>query len=378
MEILDKNNTAQIEEYERFNLLHGNFMQSLNWAGVKSNWDWEAVLSRNAEGELWGVCLVLIRKIPLLGSALMYAPHGPILDRTNKKAVTDIFEGIKLISKKYRVYRFICDPLLVEGELQTLSTLGFSHTVNADDCDTIQPRANYVLKNIGGKTEEELIAHFKSDYRNRIRKAIRKGVYCRQCGAEALDDFYPLMKQTGIRDKFPIRPREYFEKFMNSFTEEQCRIFMCYAEIDGKETPLSGAVAVRYGKTTTYVYGASSNFNRNLYPNYLMQFEMMKWAIEGGCDIYDFGGIPHYDDENNLTYGLFKFKKGFNGEVVVYAGEYEYDFRPHTAKFMDLCTEILHARHKHKMRTSHLACRKKWGRTAASSFERNNPVKADD
>lgn len=353
MEILDKNNNKQIEEYERFNLLHGNFMQSLNWARVKSNWEWEAVLSRDEQGRLWGVCLVLIRKIPLSGSALMYAPRGPILDWKNKKAAADIFEGIAAISEKYRAYRFMCDPLFAEGEPKVLNSLGFSHEINAEECETVQPRANYILRNIGGRSEEELIAHFKPDHRNRVRKAIKKGVYCRQCGAEELGDFYPLMQQTGRRDRILIRSREYFERFLNSFPAEQCRLFMCYAKIDGKEIPLSGAIAVRYGKTATYVYGASSNANRNLYPNYLMQLEMMKWAVEGGCDVYDFGGIPHYDDENNPAYGLYRFKKGFNGEVVVYAGEYEYDFRPHTAKLADLCTGILHIRHGKKMLISH-------------------------
>ena len=348
MEILDKSNTKQIEEYERFNLLHGNFMQSLQWANVKSNWSWEAVLSRDEQGRLWGTCLVLIRKIPLSGTSFMYAPHGPVLDWENKKAAEDIFDGITVIAEKYRAYRFMCDPLLAEGKPRVLSTLGFSHNKNADECETVQPRANYLLKNIGGKSEEELIALFRPDHRNRVRKAARKGVYCRKCGAEALDDFYPLMQQTGRRDKILIRSKEYFARFLNSFSAEQCRLFMCYAEIGGREVPLSGAVAVRYGKTATYVYGASSDSNRNLYPNYLMQLEMMKWAIEGGCDVYDFGGIPHYDDETNPAFGLYRFKKGFNGEVVVYAGEYAYDFKPTTAKLADLGVHLLRGRYHPK------------------------------
>lgn len=351
MEILDKNNTQQISEYERFNLLHGNFMQSLQWADVKSNWAWEAVLSRNESGGLRGICLVLIRKIPFTGTAFMYAPHGPVVDWTDREAVEDIFEGINAIADKYRAYRFMCDPLFGE-DVRALNALGFSHAENSED--TVQPRANYFLKNIGGKTEEELIALFKSDHRNRVRKAARKGVYCRQCGAEALDDFYPLMRQTGRRDGFLIRPREYFARFLNSFPEERCRLFMCYAEIDGREVPLSGAIAVRYGNVGTYVYGASSDGNRNLYPNYLMQLEMMKWAVEGGCDVYDFGGIPHYDDETNPAYGLYRFKKGFGGEIVVYAGEYNYDFRPNTARLADICAGIAFVRHEHSRRNTHV------------------------
>lgn len=348
MELLDKNNTQQISEYERFNLLHGNFMQSLKWANVKSNWAWEAVLSLNEQGGLRAVCLVLIRKIPFTGTAFMYAPHGPVVDWTDREAVEDIFEGINAIAEKYRAYRFMCDPLFGENDQPyIMNTLGFKHNESAD---TVQPKANYVLRNIGGKSGEELIALFKPDHRNRVRKAARKGVYCKQCGAEALDDFYPLMRQTGRRDGFLIRPREYFARFLNSFPEDKCRLFMCYAEIDGREVPLSGAIAVRYGNTGTYVYGASADDNRNLYPNYLMQLEMIKWAVEGGCDVYDFGGIPHYDDETNSAYGLYRFKKGFGGEIVVYAGEYTYDFRPNTARLADICAGIAFVRHEHENR----------------------------
>ena len=27
------------------------------------------------------------------------------------------------------------------------------------------------------------------------------------------------------------------------------------------------------------------------YANYLLQWEMIKWAVESGCDIYDFRGV---------------------------------------------------------------------------------------
>ncbi len=38
-----------------------------------------------------------------------------------------------------------------------------------------------------------------------------------------------------------------------------------------------------------------------------MQAEMIRWGIEGGSEIYDFGGVFVLNKEN----GLFKFKEGF-------------------------------------------------------------------
>lgn len=38
---------------------------------------------------------------------------------------------------------------------------------------------------------------FKPDYRNRIRKAPKKGVEVKVMGTEALDDFVRIMQETG-------------------------------------------------------------------------------------------------------------------------------------------------------------------------------------
>lgn len=131
------------------------------------------------------------------------------------------------------------------------------------------------------------------------------------------------MQATGKRDGFAIRSKEYFEKFLYAF-EENARLYMCYSP-DGEA--ISGALTVRYGNRVSYVYGASSDTQRNLMPNYLMQWNMIKWAIESQCDIYDFMGIPHCDEENHSNYGVYRFKKGFNGEIVKYAGEFDYIFQ---------------------------------------------------
>ena len=103
---------------------------------------------------------------------------------------------------------------------------------------------------------------------------------------------------------------------------EHCRLYLCYHE----GVPLSGAVATQFAGKTCYVYGASSNEHRNLMPNYLMQWTMIQWAIENGCFVYDFQGIPYYFDETHPNYGVYRFKRGFNGQVVVLAGEFDYVF----------------------------------------------------
>ena len=75
---------------------------------------------------------------------------------------------------------------------------------------------------------------------------------------------------------------------------------------------------------------------------------MINWALENGDFIYDFQGIPFYKDETHPNYGVYKFKKGFNGEVVTYAGEFFYTFRPFMKKIVDLCEKIVMGIHDRK------------------------------
>lgn len=337
MELIDKSNEKILKEYESFAAEHGFYTQSLCWVEVKSNWGWDAVISRDSDGKIRACCLVLIRRIPVFKYSLLYAPHGPVCGLQSEEVFLDIFEGIKQLAKKYNAYEFMFDPLVIEEEIpEFVKAAGFSHEENAPRNATIQVRENYIIKDLKGKSEEEIFALFRTKYRTQIRKAIKKEVYCKACGTEALDDFYELMVMTGKRDGITIRSKEYYAKVINTYGPEQCRLFMCYVDEDGQHIPLSGAIALRYGGRTVYAYSGSADHHRTHYPNYLIQWVMMQWALAGGCDIYDFGGIPYYWDKDNPASGVYQFKKGFNGEIITYAGEFSYIFKPFATKLLSV------------------------------------------
>ena len=50
-------------------------------------------------------------------------------------------------------------------------------------------------------------------------------------------------------------------------------------------------------------------------PNYLLQWNMIQWAVKKAADLR-FPGHFRDLDESNPLYGLYKFKKGFNGEFT--------------------------------------------------------------
>lgn len=315
-------------EYDCFVDAHenGSFMQSLLWANVKSNWESEAIVSRGEHGEIRGACLVLVKKLPFC--SLLYAPRGPVCVYDDRETLADISEGIDALAKKYHAFAAICDPPV--SDLGGFQSTGFSCPVT-DEERLIQCRFNYIL-NLNGRTLDEIRAGFKPEYRNRINKAQRRGVWCEEYSGKeavsALGDFCKLMIQTGARDGFAIRSNEYSARFIRSLGDH-ARLFMCYAEIDGNRTPLSGAISVSYGGKFSYVYGASSDFWRNLlYPCYLMQWTMISTAAKLGCRVYDFGGVPFYYDKKRREYGMYRFKKGFGGEVISYAGQFTKIYRP--------------------------------------------------
>lgn len=319
-------NSTNADDFENYVLTHenGSFTQSLRWANVKTNWGSEGVLSRDDHGNIRGACLVLTKKIPLIRSALLYAPRGPIYSDEN--ALSELMAGIDVLAEKKRAFAFICDPPI--ADCGAFRNVGFSRTVT-DEKHTIQCRSNYIL-NLEDRTLSDIRAGFKPDYRNRISKAQRRGVKCeelRGTGAlNALDDFYALMIETGRRDDFPIRSKEYFARLLTALGKH-ARLYMCSSDLGGK-IALSGAVAVEYGGKFSYVYGASSSDWRELYPCYLMQWTMINAAVESGCRVYDFGGVPYYYDVSRPEYGMYRFKKGFGGELAVYAGELVKVYRP--------------------------------------------------
>ena len=149
----------------------------------------------------------------------------------------------------------------------------------------------------------------------------KKGDQIKEGTREDLKQFHEIMITTGKRDGFIIRPLEYFEKMYDELGQEHMKILMAYYE--GK--PISGVIPIIYGNKTWYLYGASSNEHRNLMPNYLLQWEMIKLAIKNKSDIYDLRGVPGIADDSN---GLYRFKKGFGAEYTEFVGEVYIPFKP--------------------------------------------------
>lgn len=341
IEIITKDH---LEEYESFVQGHpkGHFMQSFKWAKQKSMWDSEAIVCRDENQKIKGSALFLFRKVPYLPFTFMYCARGPVCDPDDLATLGELTKGAKESAKRHHAYLMKIDPDIPSSNtsfLSAMESLGYKHLPITQNFEGIQPC--YVFRqNVKGLSEEDLMKQFHQKWRYNIRLAQRKGVEIRIAGKEAVPAFSEIMKETGSRDGFDVRPASYFSDMLDNLGEN-ARLYMAYYE--GK--PIAGTIAIAYGNKVWYLYGASSNEHRNLMPNYLLQWSMMTWALERKADIYDFRGVSGNVSEDNPLYGLYRFKQGFGGDFTEFVGEFEYVFKPFWNVCINIGTKLLAARY---------------------------------
>ena len=147
-----------------------------------------------------------------------------------------------------------------------------------------------------------------------------------------------MMEVTGERDEFGVHTGEYYRRAYQLFHHQDDQKNMCELLIASYQgTPLAGLMAFATGQRAWYLYGASNNKERNRMPTYLIQSAAIQWARQRGCTEYDLWGVPDYDEDtleaqfserSDGLWGVYRFKRGFGGELKRSAGAYDKVYRP--------------------------------------------------
>ena len=290
---------------------HAHVLQTGEWGELKSAFGWDAV--RIVSGDV-GI-QILFRKLPL-GFTVAYAPKPVFSNQFSVipkgDDVSDQFwKEVDSVCKKHRAIFLKIEPDTWQDEFifHLSSFISSKHNIQPPRTITVDIRG----------TEEEILARMKQKCRYNIRLAEKKGITVRAW--DDLPAFHSMMTVTGGRDGFGVHSLEYYRRAYELFHPAGMAELLV-AKYEDK--PLAALMVFTHGKHAYYMYGASTDEERNRMPTYLLQWEAMRWARTKGAEEYDLWGVPDEDEatlEANFEtrhdglWGVYRFKRGFGGAL---------------------------------------------------------------
>jgi peptidoglycan pentaglycine glycine transferase (the first glycine) len=304
-------------------------LQSWEWGEFKAGWGWTPTRLLFEDGGRICVAAQVLRR-PLHGLlksrrwplAVMYVPKGPLLPRPSDYEDRSLLEAaLKALVEWARAAGAM--SIKIDPDVELEDGTAFSDCLRRlgwrPSPEQIQFKNTLLIDLERG--EEELLAAMKSKTRYNVRLAAKRGVTVRAGGEADLACFYAMYATTAGRDRFIIRPFDYYRDVWGRFLAAGLA-HLLLAKVEGE--PIAGVVLFRFGPTAWYMYGASTGQHRNLMPNHLLQWEAMRWAQARGCRTYDLWGAPDVLDESDPLWGVYRFKEGFGGRFVRRIGAWDY------------------------------------------------------
>ncbi|HZQ09565.1 MAG TPA: peptidoglycan bridge formation glycyltransferase FemA/FemB family protein [Anaerolineae bacterium] len=301
---------------------NAHILQSFAWGEFKARFGWRVERMMWRQGDtIQAAAQILYRRLaPTL--TLAYIPRGPAIPET--ESVMPFLEHLQQHVRTRGVFLLKLEPNWQRHDPRTslLAPAGFHSSP-----ETIQPPATIQMDLTAHL--EQILERMKAKWRYNIRLSERKGIHVRTGMLADIPAFYELLQTTGERDHFAIHSMNYYrEAFELLAARDAVRLFI--AEFENK--PLAMIFVTAFGDEAIYLYGASSNIERNRMPNHALHWAAIQWAKARGCKTYDLWGIPEKTEEasedSDLPSSLYQFKQGFGGQVVHYAGAWDQIYNP--------------------------------------------------
>lgn len=311
----------------------GHLFQSHQWGEFKrAQQGWRPLrLFLYQDGEPAGAGQFLLRSTFPVPGKMMYAPKGPWLPWGDEEAVRAFFEAAASIARREGAHTLKIEPEAYDERTdvkEMLGELGFEKARYDLNFDAT------ILLDLSVSEEDLLAGMNGKTTRYNVRLARRKGVeVCEPKDFDwAFDTFYRWRMDLQQRKEglHIFRSRQYSYDYMRMLHDSgQGRFFFAYHEGE----PLAGGYFVTIGRKLHYMVSASPRHGQKLKPNYALQWEVMRWAKERGVTCYDMMAAPKRENrhEGDPYYGVYKFKRGFGGEVVDFLGCYNLPVRPRLA-----------------------------------------------
>ncbi len=174
--------------------------------------------------------------------------------------------------------------------------------------------------------EKVMLASFRPNARQSIRKATRAGVVIRTIDrAERAELFrrelFPIMAETAARDEFSSFASGYYQTLLDSLAD-YTELLVAY--LDGKA--ISWLITTEFRGYSVYYFAASSAEGRRTFAPYLLLWESFRMLRERGNHSCGLTGIVSetYPSLANVT----TFKRNFSKNVVVLPTTFDVPLKP--------------------------------------------------
>ncbi len=347
-----------------------HFLQTWQWGQVKAKYGWQPlylvwdeeqclVLSNQSSvisyqlpdtTKIKAAAMVLKKTVIAGGFAarlcLLYCPKGPNLDWNDAPLRKRVLDDLERLARQQGAIFLKLDPDVVLGtgvpgtetDVPVPRYEGTEPGGEAVRADLLRRGWQFSEEQIQFKNtvlldvsvpEEEMLARMKQKTRYNARLAAKKGVTARAGTQADWPMLYKMYAETSARDGFVIRDEGYYQTvwglFQSKIENPKSEIPLAeplIAEVEGE--PVAALVLFAFAGRAYYVYGMSRETHRDKMPNYLLQWEAMKWAQARGCSVYDLWGAPDVFDERDSMWGVFRFKEGLGGQVARTLGAWDF------------------------------------------------------
>ena len=292
-----------------------SFSQLWEWGELRREGGWAplrlAVGDPQSDGGIVAGAQLMVRRVPVFGTALAYAPRGPVGALDDDAVWSELVAGLRRVAIAQRVA-----TVRIEPEASTDSPVAqrlrahFWRRAPAN-----QPVKTRVIDITRG--EDELRADLRKKHRQYVAKAERASLSVERFDASsdvdatsaALADFHRILTGTGQRAGFNTRPLSYYRNVWSALAEAH-RVRLYFASCDGDR--LATLFHITCGDHAAELYGGASPEGTDVHANYLVKWAAILGFKQEGFATYDLWGEP--------TAGIAHFNEGFGGAPMELVG----------------------------------------------------------
>jgi len=314
MEIREIKNKDQWNKFVAGN--GSQFLQSADWGEFQESLGRKVWRLAAVEGEeILASALAVKYNLPF-GQGYLYLPRGPVvLVNSHWSLVISLLDKIKETAKEEKAIFVRIEP--TTKKIDDFCAMSHVSCRMLHETSSVQPKNEWRLDL--APNEEGLLKNMHPKTRYNIGLATKHGVVVREGDKEKdFSKFWQLIKETYDKKDLKTHPESYYQGILKL---DNTKLYL--AEHEGKV--LASGLMTYFGDTVYYLHGGSSQENKNIMAPYLLFWETIKEAKKVGYKYYNFGGVaPEGSDAKHPWFGITRFKRGFGGEEVNYAGTWDW------------------------------------------------------